>query len=586
MERLYPDPMFRRERWIALDGEWKFSFDDENKGLGEGWEKGHEYDSSITVPFAYQCQASGIGDTSYHPVLWYERTFTLDGAMMEEELILSFNAVDYSTTVWVNGSFAMSHKGGYSHFSAPVAALCREGENRITVRVEDYHDTAQPRGKQIWTKDTWGCWYIATSGIWQSVWIAAAGKNRISGCRITPDLDRREATFSVSYPETNAEGLDLEIDLAYNGEPVQHVRCAAERYRQDVLMRIRQQNSVDDVHAWSPEHPNLYDVTLSLLDADGNVLDTVHTHFGMRKISVHDNEVLLNNRPFYQRLILDQGYWPESHLTAPSKDAIKKDLELIKAMGFNGVRMHQKFEDPYFYYYADQIGLAVWGELPSAYEFTFDENVNIMRDMAEGVRNLYNHPSVICWVPLNESWGVRDIMTDEAQQDFSVALYYMLKALDPTRLVSSNDGWEQTVSDISAIHDYLIKDEESFWRWRDKENCLFGTVAASRQIYADGFEYSGEPVILTEFGGIALLTDVEKAEGAWGYLDPARDRDELVARLRKLFSLIYSDREIKGFCYTQLTDVQQEVNGLLDASHEPKCDVRLLSSIITGKETE
>lgn len=580
--KFYPDPMMMRESWIALNGEWSFAFDDENRGIREDWSSGHDFSQSIKVPFAYQCKASGIADTGYHPVLWYEKRVDLTDEMLSDELLLAFNAVDYKASVWVNGHHAADHTGGYSRFSVPVRDLCVAGKNRITVRVEDYNDTAQPRGKQIWTENTWGCWYIPTSGIWQDVWLVKTGRDRISGCMITPDLDNRTATFFISYPETNSDELELGIEVAYKGKIVHRTRSIAERYRQEILLYIKQPNSVDDIHAWSPESPELYEVCLTLYNNDGKEVDRVRTHFGMRKISVHNGQIMLNNRPFYQRLILDQGYWPDSHLTAPSKEAIMDDLRKIKAMGFNGLRMHQKFEDPYLYYFADQIGLVVWGELPSAYEFTFDENINLIRDMAEGVRNLYNHPSIIMWVPLNESWGVRDIFIDRKEQEFSESMYHMLKAIDPSRLVSSNDGWEQTISDISAIHDYLISDEESFRIWRDK-NRLMSTAAGKREIYAEGYEYCGEPVILTEFGGIALLTDVERNKEAWGYLNPADDKEELIARLEKLFVLIYSDEDIKGFCYTQLTDVQQEVNGLLDSRHEPKCDLSVIASIVTNR---
>lgn len=580
-DKYYPDPMMLRSSWIDLNGRWAFCFDDNDEGIKNGWSDGHSYPMEITVPFAYQCQASGIGDTGYHPILWYEREFSLGDDMLGEELILSFNAVDYKASVWVNGHHAADHVGGYSRFSVAIGDLCHAGTNRITVRAEDRDDTAQPRGKQIWTRNTWGCWYIPTSGIWKDVWIAKAGKARIEGCRITPDLDNRCAAFSLSYPATNPDCLEVGLEVSYKGAAVQRCRYAAERYRQEIILYIKQPNSVDDVHAWSPDSPDLYEVRVTLYEADGKVADSIQTHFGMRKIATANGQVMLNNRPFYQRLILDQGYWPDSHLTPPSKDAIKDDLMKIKAMGFNGVRMHQKFEDPYFYYFADQLGLAVWAELPSAYEFTFDENINLMRDMAAGVKELYNHPSVIMWVPLNESWGVRDIYIDRKEQEFSEALYHMLKALDPSRLVSGNDGWEQTVSDISAIHDYLIKDDDSFRKWKDKES-LLSTAAGNRQIYAQGYSHGGEPIILTEFGGIALLTDVESNKEAWGYLNPAKDKDELISRLKKLFALIYSDDDIKGFCYTQLTDVQQEVNGLLDANHDPKCDLQQLASIITG----
>ncbi|MDY4611788.1 MAG: glycoside hydrolase family 2 TIM barrel-domain containing protein [Sphaerochaetaceae bacterium] len=588
----YPDPSFRREKWTDLNGEWAFAFDDEDVGLKEHWER-KDLELRITVPFAYQCDKSGLADKDgrrirfdgqeppYHPILWYSRSFISDGISAADEILLNFNAVDYKASVWVNGCLVTVHEGGYTPFSVPISPFVRRGGNTIVVRVEDFHDDAQPRGKQIWTEKPWGCWYTPSSGIWQDVWLSFSKKARFTACRITPDLDRRMASFEIEYSHAVKKGQKLGIELSYEGTVVATLLTDTEEYRQFLHLHVTQPNSVDDVHAWCPERPRLYEVKLRLYTSDMAPLDEVSTYFGMRKVSVRNGQVLLNNRPLYQRLILDQGYWPESLLTAPDKDALERDLMLTKQMGFNGVRKHQKFESPWFYYLADKMGLLVWAELPSAYCFSTDEVENVHRDLLRAVKTLYNHPSIITWVPFNESWGIRDVFTDPLQQNFVRSVYYLLKTLDPNRLVSGNDGWEQTVTDFCAIHDYDIHDQESYDHTWGDFGTLMKTAASHRQIYSEGGEYTGEPVLLTEFGGVALRDEVNG--GAWGYRDPASSKEELLARLEKLMSAIFADTRVKGFCYTQLTDVAQEVNGLLYPDRTPKCDIEQYHRIFTNR---
>lgn len=577
---------------MDLNGEWSFAFDDENIGLGRHWEK-KRLELRITVPFVYQCEKAELADHDghrlgfngqeppYHPVLWYSRSFMLDGVLPDDEVLLNFNAVDYKAHVWINGNLVAVHEGGYSPFSIPISPYVEKGENMIAVRVEDYHDNAQPRGKQIWTEKPWGCWYTPSSGIWQDVWLSFTKKARFTACRITPDLDKRMATFEIEYSHAVGKGQKIEIELGYEGAVTTTLLTDVDEYRQFLHLHITQPNSVDDIHAWSPERPRLYDVKLRLYTSDMILLDEVSTYFGMRKVSVRNGQVLLNNRPLYQRLILDQGYWPESLLTPPDEDALRKDLDLMKQMGFNGVRMHQKFESPWFYYLADVMGILVWAELPSAYCFSTDEVENVHRDLLQSVRALYNHPSIITWVPFNESWGIRDVFTDPLQQNFVRSVYYLLKTLDPNRLVSGNDGWEQTITDFCAIHDYDIHDKDSYDRtWKNIEG-LMKTAASHRQIYSEGGAYAGEPVLLTEFGGIALRNDIHA--GAWGYREPASSKEELLARLEKLLAAIFSDPRVKGFCYTQLTDVSQEVNGLLYSDRTPKCDIDEYRRVFTNR---
>ena len=331
-------------------------------------------------------------------------------------------------------------------------------------------------------------------------------------------------------------------------------------------------NSVFDLY-WTPEFPNLLDVTVELI-RDGQVLDTVDTYFGMRKIHICGEQMYLNNSPLYQRLVLDQGYWPEGLMTAPSDEAIRKDVELTKAMGFNGARKHQKIEDPRYYYWADKLGLLVWGEMPSNYDFTTEGQRMFLSEMQAFMKRDYNHPCIITWIPFNESWGVHQIVGDPMQKAFVKAGYYLLKSLDNTRLVGSNDGWEQlNLTDFCGIHDYAITPDNFASRYRDIEQTMRGSVNF-KPVYASGETYNQSPILITEMGGVKLKND-----GGWGYNQDMDNEESMVSYLRGMMQAMRSHERVRGFCYTQLTDVQQEMNGLLDGKREPKVPLETLRSI-------
>ena len=337
-------------------------------------------------------------------------------------------------------------------------------------------------------------------------------------------------------------------------------------------------DAIDEIHYWTPENPNLYDVTL-VLKIDDIVVDVVTTYFGFRKISL-DNlvHICLNNRALYQKLILDQGYWGKTGLTAPSHQAFIHDIELAKQMGFNGARKHQKIEDPYFYYYADKLGFLVWAEMPSAYQFDYKEVGNISSQYYDLITQFYNFPCIITWVPLNESWGVRKMLTSPEQQAFAHSLYYLTKSLDPSRLVNVNDGWENPkVTDFISIHDYS-KHGEHFAYEADKAT-ITKSYPMNRKTLIDGEIEANKPVLITEFGGISII-EFQKNGEDWGYAG-SEDRNGFYERFKKLFDNIKT-ADIQGYCYTQLSDVMQETNGLLDAEHNPKFDIERIKEIVNG----
>ena len=559
----YPRPHFRRDNWLSLNGMWEFEFDDNHDGEMRGIHSGKiKLEREINVPFTYQYPASGIGDKTFHDTLWYRRSFVYDRA--GDSAILGFNASDYITTVWVNGHYATTHQGGFAPFTVDITKYLNEGENVIVVRCFDPLDPTIPRGKQSWLNDPFSCWYTPNSGIWQSVWVDFVGDDSIEDFSITPDIDTN--SFSGEIKLRNALADLIEIKVFYDNKLIKRQMLSPDGKYTRYAVNMMELNFVDEVTYWAPEHPNLFYVDINLYK-ENKLLDTVHTRFGMRKISITDDgRVLLNNKPLYQRLILDQGYWKDSGLTPPSVESIKADIEFTKAAGFNGARKHQKFEDPYYYYLADELGLLTWCEMPSSYNFNTDEVSYVTNEWQQIVNTAKKFSSIITYVPINESWGVRKALTSEEQQNFARSLYYLTKSIDPSRLVSTNDGWENlSESDMLAIHDYSSLGSELKGKYNlATYDDAFQTF---RRVLANGNRYMGQPVLLSEFGGIMFERD--QRDGNWGYNSAAKNDDEFLARLKALVDGIY-DANFEGFCYTQLTDVQQEVNGLLDSEHNPK----------------
>ena len=570
--REYPRPQFRRENWQSLNGEWEFAFDDKNDGVKSGlWQGKKALPLKIRVPFSYQYPASGIGDLAQHDVVWYRRSFALAEENRGRRALLCFNAADYQTDVWLNGVHILTHTGGFTPFSADITDFLKKGDNIIVVRCEDTLNDAVPRGKQSWTGKPFDCYYVPNTGIWQSVWLEFYGEDCIAEHSLFCDYDKTELYGELVTQYGKAD--EAEILVTFAGKLIKRERFTL-RGRHNKFRFALPRDYTDD-YSWSPENPRLLYVDFALYK-DGKQVDLAHARIGMRKISVDEHgKICLNNRPYYQRLVLDQGYWPESGLTPPSAESLKKDIELAKAMGFNGARKHQKSEDPYYSYYAEELGFLTWCEMPSAYRFCTEEVTAITKEWQEIVKEGRNCTSNVCYVPLNESWGAREIGRDKAQQSFARALYCLTKSLDPTRLVSTNDGFENiSPTDIVSIHDYSIARAEEF-----AEKYLDGYDELYPQgwpLFAEGEKYEGQPVLFTEFGGRAMQADAKG--GAWGYSGAAANEEEFLKQLESIMQGVRTCN-FQGYCYTQLTDVQQEVNGLLTAERKPKADIQKLKAI-------
>ena len=536
----YPRPTFRRSDWVNLNGEWEF-------GAGER----PVFDRRIVVPFCPESELSGIGAPP-GDVVWYRRRFD---AAEAERLALHFGAVDYRATVWVNGVEVARHEGGHTPFSADISEVVRSGDNVVVVRAEDpLADKTIPRGKQFWGETPEGIFYTPTTGIWQTVWLEPLPALRIESLRMIPDLEAGAVDFEVT-----GQGR-IALTVSFEGEVVGTWSGLPGRGR----------IALEHVTPWRPSWPKLYSVDATLLDPDGKVSDRVGSYFGLRSVECKDGRFWLNGEPFVQRLVLDQGYFPGGLLTAGSAEALRGDIELAKALGFNGARKHQKAEDPIWLYYADAFGFLVWTEMPSFHEHSSEAERRLTAEWADVVRRDRGHPSVVAWVPANESFGLQHV--DPAiRSRFLVRLYELTHEIDSTRPVVSNDGWEHAVTDLCTLHDYSTPAD--FARRYGKMETALDGAASGHAPYDPGYGYRGEPLLITEFGGLQV-----SGSAGWGYAQVG-DPGQLLEVYRGLVAGLMEPGPVEGFCYTQLTDVEQEQNGLLTFDREPKVDPTLVAPI-------
>lgn len=585
----YPRPQLVREEWLNLNGLWEFEFDDNNAGVREKWFQGNRnFSKNIQVPFSYQTKLSGISDPTFHDWVWYRRSFELPSGFTgnhDKQVLLHFGAVDYRAMVYVNGQFVGSHEGGHTSFSFDITAYLNGETEEIAVRVEDPSiDETIPRGKQFWEEESTSIWYTRTTGIWQTVWLEAVHRTHLEKIRFTPDLDQGDVILELTLSGDCADKT-VEIEISFDNEPVAKdvVLTTGNFIRRSINVFNRNIFRSEYHHGgwtWTPENPNLFDVSIRV-KKENQILDSVTSYFGMRKIHTENGMVFLNNKPYYQKLVLDQGYWPDGLLTAPADDDFKRDIELAKEMGFNGCRKHQKVEDPRFLYWADKLGFLVWGECAAAVSYSEDAVSRLTREWLEIIERDYNHPCIVTWVPINESWGVPHICNNEQQKHHSLGLYHLIHSLDMTRLVVSNDGWEMTETDICAIHNYRHGQEDEVEKYEYFVESLLtvdnlvNSRAAGRSVYTEGFTHRGAPILLTEFGGIGFKTG---DDNGWGYTSVSCE-EEYLKDYERVMKAVFKSKALWGYCYTQLTDVEQEINGILTYDRSPKCDLHKIREL-------
>jgi hypothetical protein len=582
IESGYPRPQLVRQAWTDLGGQWDFGTDDADLGLGAGWETGDgPFSQVITVPYPPESPLSGVGDRGFHPVIWYRREFPAPARAAGERVLLHFGAVDYLAQVWVNGQLAGRHEGGHTPFSFDITDLLGRAEPAVVVvRAEDDPaDPYQPRGKQDWQETPHGIWYHRTTGIWQPVWLETVPRCHVTALCWQPDIAAGRVSAEVELSRAAAPGSTLRVRLAFGDEPLaeQSVAVTGRHVRLHLAVPALDSSWDRGRLMWTPEAPRIIGAELELADPDGT--DRVSSYLGLRTVGVGDGHFLINGRPRFLRLALEQGYWPQSHLAAPSPQALREEVKLARSLGFNGVRLHQKAEDPRFLYWADRHGLMVWGELPSPAGFSAQATRRLTAQWQEQLLRDRSHPCVVAWVPLNESWGVPDIDSQPAQRDLAAALYHLTRSIDPTRPVISNDGWQQVDGDIWTVHDYAPSGRGLNERYSTRE-AVTATLAARwpgpHRVVFDGAADRGQPVMLTEFGGLTYAPD---ADDTWHGYGSVATTGDLVGRLADLVSAVCASDTVAGFCYTQLTDTEQERNGLTYADRTPKVKPAQLRAI-------
>ncbi len=577
----YPRPQFRRHEWISLNGEWDFAIDAE----AELSRADVRWTHKIRVPFAPETRASGIGDTGLYKAVWYRLRFHAPRLSPDERLLLHFEAVDYRAMVWLDGTLVAEHEGGYTPFAADITEVLREGatDHELVVRAhDDPGDLEKPRGKQDWQLEPHSIWYPRTTGIWQTVWLERVPATRIEHVQWMANLERWEIGLDAFVLAAHGRKLRLGVKLW-----VDDLVLAQDHYTVvagEVHRRIALSDpGIDDFRnelLWSPGSPKLIEAELELLDENGRRIDQVVSYTALRAFAVQGDRFILNGRPYPLRMVLDQGYWPESGATPLSDADIRRDVELAKAMGFNGVRKHQKIELRRYMYWADRLGLLVWEEMPSAYRFTRRSVEVLTRQWLEAMRRDASHPCIMAWVPFNESWGVPNLPNSLPERNYIRALYFLTKTQDPSRPVVGNDGWESVATDIIGIHDYDDQPERVGRRYftREVPALLKNERPGGRALILEGHPQGEHPIVLSEFGGIAVATD---DDACWGYSNCATP-EEFAVRFRELLEVVISLELLAGFCYTQFADTYQEANGLLRANRAPKIPLEAIRAAVTG----
>jgi beta-galactosidase/beta-glucuronidase len=562
----HPRPDFQRESWSNLNGEWQFEVDSKAEGEQRGWSSGRDLAQRIIVPFCPESSLSGLGlATNYMPHVWYRRHFAVPAPMRGKRLLLHFGAVDYIARLWLNGRFLGEHRGGYTPFAFEVTDGIRDGENELVVHaIDDLRSGLQPAGKQSFGKSE-GCVYTRTTGIWQTVWLEAVGETCLSEFALTPDLDGGRIILQGSL-DGPTKGVTLRVRAYADGRLAGEDTVPAAWHSSIAVLKLGQ------VVPWQPGKPFLYTLTIDTL-GEGKVLDSVQSYCGLRKLTIQGNRFLINDQPVFQRLILDQGFYPDGIYTAPSDQALRRDIELSMAAGFNGARLHQKVFDPRTLYWADKLGYLVWGEFPSwGVNIENEEAVcRFVDEWRQVVRRDRNHPSIIGWCPLNETGTNQYVARLET-------LLAATRTMDPARPFLDSSGYTHFLpeTDVFDAHDYEQNPQAFAARYAP-----FGATGSDPWHNNPGdprSRYRGQPFFVSEFGGIHVKTARDTGAG-WGYDGAGLSADDFLARYKGLADVLLDNPNMFGFCYTQLTDVEQEQNGIYFYDRAPKYDVARLRAI-------
>jgi beta-galactosidase/beta-glucuronidase len=551
----YPRPQRVRPKWLNLNGRWEFAFDHGLSGRDRGLPQADSLPDEIVVPFCPESERSGIGDVDFHPGVWYRRQVSIPSDWQEKRVLLHLGAVDHDAYVWMNGDLLGMHRGGYTPFTLDITSHLRRGTNNLVVHAQDETRSGLiASGKQCPDYYSRRCHYTRTTGIWQTVWLEPVPQTYIQDMRLTPNLESESLFIEIALGGAPSRGI-LSARATLEGNAVGDVEIPFSGRHVAATLPLQ------EIAPWAPGHPTLYDLTLTVHADDGSE-DIVESYFGMRSVSLSDRAILLNGEPLFQRLVLDQGFYPTGVYTAPSDRALHDDVLMSQTLGFNGARLHQKVFEPRFLYWADREGYLVWDEFPN---WGLDVSAAValeimMPQWMEVLQRDYNHPSVIGWCPFNET---------QRDQDPGVIrqIHRLTKALDRTRPAIDTSGYQHVETDIYDVHTYE-QDVETFAQ-------LFTDLTRGGEPFRNRPEldtpYRGQPYFVSEYGGI-WWNPGQQNRKAWGYGDRPRSKEEFLARYRGLTETLLQHPRICSFCYTQLYDIEQEVNGLYTYDRQPKFD--------------
>ncbi|MFF3925709.1 glycoside hydrolase family 2 protein [Paenibacillus lactis] len=566
----YPRPQWVRSDWANLNGKWQFEIDHGKSGKDRGLaDPGCELSGTITVPFCPESKLSGVEYKDFMAAVWYKRDFTVPKDWAGGRILLHFGAVDYAAEVWVNGAVAGSHRGGYTPFSFDITPHVVPGSNVITVYAEDdVRSGRQPRGKQSGLYHSHGCDYTRTTGIWQTVWLEHVPKAYMASMKLVGDPDNACVHLEIAV-EGNAAGERLAASAYFDGRLVGEAGAIVSGPSVKLTVPL------SEIHLWEAGNGRLYDLTLSLTH-QGSAGDSVQSYFGLRTLRLDGMAFRINGKSVFQRLVLDQGFYPDGIYTAPSDEDLRRDIEISMELGFNGARLHEKIFEPRFLYWADRLGYLVWGEHANwGLDITTTEAVSrFLPEWLEGVERDFNHPALIGWCPFNETW---DKDGTKQHNDVLSIVYEVTKRMDPTRPVIDTSGNFHVVTDIFDIHDY-DQNPETF---RQK----FESMKDGGEVYntfPNRQTYGGQPYFVSEYGGIWWNPDQRDGK-AWGYGERPASEEEFLARYEGLTSTLLDHPMMFGFCYTQLYDVEQEVNGLYTYERKAKFDPEVIRRINSRK---
>lgn len=611
----YPRPQFKRQDWLCLNGTWQFQIDRDDSGTERGLINA-ELESEIQVPFSPETSLSGIGEAGFMDAVWYRRSAHIPDEWVGRRLLLHFQAVDYETTVWIDGVEVVRHRGGWTPFTADLGPVNGSVERHtIVVRARDLRTAAQPRGKQSDRIENYGVLYSRTTGIWQTVWLEPVAETYMLRPRITPDVSRGAFHVDVGT-RGRRRGISARAWLSDGSE---EIAIAESRADLDFSSRLTLAIPSEKRRLWSPEDPFLYSLSLELVNSEHDVVDSLQSYAGLRSVSLDGKAVLLNGEPRFHRFVLDQGYYPDGGLTAPTDQALVRDIELSMAAGFNGARLHQKVFEERFLYHCDRLGYLVWGEFgdwPGSWTDVLGREPSDGQPTAawvaqwlEAIERDYSHPAIVGWCPLNETaQTLTDRMT--TLDDVTRAMFLATKALDQTRPVLDASGFSHRVreADIYDSHNYEQDpvtfvdamqglsygkpftdldlralasgiDAETWARLLPRVD--FAGDAQTRyellcQVFPStpwSMPYAGQPYFCSEFGGIWWDPNPRPDEHSWGYGSRVSSVDEFHARFERLVSALLDNKDMFGYCYTQLTDVYQEKNGIYRFDRSPKFDL-------------